>query len=77
MQYSYKIVCVDARRQARRAFIAFSSDDTKVKVTDSEPTKGDIDNFLDQPVNDDAQSSKSTPVRIFSSNCFRDEIVVV
>lgn len=76
MQYSYKIVCVDARRQARRAFIAFSSDDTKVKVTDSEPTKGDIDNFLDQPVNDDAQSSKSTPVRIFSSICFRDEIVV-
>lgn len=56
----------DARRQARRAFIAFSSDDTKVKVTDSEPTKGDIDNFLDQPVNDDAQSSKSTPVYVLN-----------
>jgi len=65
MQYSYKIVCVDARRQARRAFIAFSSDDTKVKVTQSEPTKGDIVNFPDQPVNDDTQSSKSTPVRNF------------
>jgi hypothetical protein len=65
MQYSCNTFCVDARRQARRAFIAFSSDDTKVKVTESEHTKDDIQNFPEQLVNDDAQTSKITPVRNF------------
>ncbi|XP_045832491.1 G patch domain-containing protein TGH isoform X1 [Trifolium pratense] len=57
----------DARRQARRAFIAFSTDDTKVKVTESERTKDDIQNFPEQSVNDDAQSSKITPVYVLNS----------
>lgn len=61
---SCNIVCADARRQARRAFLAFSSDDTKVKVTESASFKGDIENLPQQPA-DDVQSSKSTPVRIF------------
>jgi hypothetical protein len=65
MQYSCNTFCVDARRQARRAFIAFSSDDTKVKVTESEHTKDGIQNFPEQLVNDDAQTSKITPVRNF------------
>ncbi|WJX90160.1 hypothetical protein P8452_72087 [Trifolium repens] len=56
----------DARRQARRAFIAFSSDDTKVKVTESEHTKDDIQNFPEQLVNDDAQTSKITPVYVLN-----------
>ncbi|KAJ1392320.1 SWAP/Surp [Sesbania bispinosa] len=56
----------DARRQARRAFLAFSSDDTKVKVTESEPIKGCIENFPEQPVNDDVQPSKSTPVYVLN-----------
>ncbi|KAJ1394714.1 G patch domain-containing protein, N-terminal [Sesbania bispinosa] len=57
---------VDARRQARKAFLALSSDDTKVKVTESEPIKGDIENFPEQPVNDDVQPSKSTPVYVLN-----------
>ncbi|CAL5198514.1 unnamed protein product [Lathyrus oleraceus] len=63
---SHADVLYDARRQARKAFLAFSSDDTKVKVTESEPTKDDIENFPEQPVNNDAQSSKSTPVYVLN-----------
>ncbi|XP_027329720.1 G patch domain-containing protein TGH isoform X2 [Abrus precatorius] len=55
----------DARRQARRAFLAFSSDDPKMKISKSEPIKDDIDNFPEQPVNDD-QFSKSTPVYVLN-----------
>jgi len=57
------IVYADARRQARRAFLAFSSEGPKVKVSESESVKGDIENFPEEPVNDDVQISKSTPVR--------------
>lgn len=63
MQCSCNMVCADARRQARRAFLAFSSNDTKVKVSESEPTQDDNENFPEQPVDDNVQSSKSTPVR--------------
>ncbi|KAI4335834.1 hypothetical protein L6164_014441 [Bauhinia variegata] len=55
----------DARREARRAFLAFSSDDPKVQLTDSEPIKGDRENVFDQPAND-VQSSKSTPVYVLN-----------
>lgn len=55
----------DARRQARRAFLAFSSDDTKVKVTESKSIKSDIESYPEQPVYDD-QSSKSTPVYVLN-----------
>lgn len=37
-----------------------------MKVTESELTKDDIKNFPEQPVNNDAQSSKSTPVYVFN-----------
>lgn len=73
MQYSCNNVCADARRQARRAFLAFSSDDTKVKVTESEPIKSDVESYPEQPVYDDVQSSKSTPVRNFP---FQSNIIV-
>ncbi|MED6192270.1 hypothetical protein PIB30_008476 [Stylosanthes scabra] len=51
----------DARRQARRAFLAFSSDDPEVKTTESEQNEGDVETFLEQSM-DDVQSSKSTAV---------------
>lgn len=66
--------CVDARRQARRAFLAFSSDDPKVKITETEPIEGDTENFPEEPVNDDVWFSKSTPVRSF---CYQSYINVV
>ncbi|XP_054821122.1 G patch domain-containing protein TGH [Prosopis cineraria] len=56
----------DARRQARRAFIAFSMDDPEVQTTDSEPLKDDIHNSLEETVNDDISSSKLTPVYILN-----------
>ncbi|XP_029129516.1 G patch domain-containing protein TGH homolog [Cajanus cajan] len=59
---SHSDALYDARRQARRAFLAFSSDDPAVKITESELIKGDSENFPEQLVDDD-QFSKSTPVR--------------
>ncbi|XP_028753723.1 G patch domain-containing protein TGH isoform X2 [Neltuma alba] len=56
----------DARRKARRAFLAFSTDDLEVHATDSEPMKAGMHDFLEQTVNDDISSSKSTPVYILS-----------
>ncbi|CAJ1944308.1 unnamed protein product [Sphenostylis stenocarpa] len=62
---SHSDALYDARRQARRAFLAFSSDDPKVEVSESESVKGDIENFPEEPVNDDVQFSKSTPYGSF------------
>lgn len=56
----------DARREARKAFLAFSSSDAKAQLADSEPGEVDRESFLDQPINDDVHSSRSTPVRTFS-----------
>lgn len=61
---SHSDALYDARRQARRAFLAFSSDDPEVKITKSEPIKDGIENFPEQPVND--QFSKSTPVYVLN-----------
>ncbi|RDY05564.1 G patch domain-containing protein TGH [Mucuna pruriens] len=63
---SHSDALYDARRQARRAFLAFSSDDPKGKITESEPIKDDIENFPEQPVNDDVLISKSTPVYVLN-----------
>ncbi|KAK7292125.1 hypothetical protein RIF29_07838 [Crotalaria pallida] len=56
----------DARRQARRAFLAFSSDDPEVEVTGAEPIKDDSEHFPERHVNDDIRSSKSTPVYVLN-----------
>lgn len=78
---SYYTVCVDARRQARRAFLAFSSDDSKVEVTKSGPVKRDSENLPEQLVNDDFQSCKSTPVRNFPQcllyKCYRLRYMII
>ncbi|XP_014509385.1 G patch domain-containing protein TGH isoform X1 [Vigna radiata var. radiata] len=63
---SHSDALYDARRQARRAFLAFSSDDPKVKVSESESVEGDIVNFPEEPVNDDAQISKNIPVYVLN-----------
>ncbi|XP_020226167.1 G patch domain-containing protein TGH [Cajanus cajan] len=62
---SHSDALYDARRQARRAFLAFSSDDPAVKITESELIKGDSENFPEQLVDDD-QFSKSTPVFVLN-----------
>ncbi|KHN10437.1 G patch domain-containing protein TGH-like [Glycine soja] len=63
---SHSEALYDARRQARRAFLAFSSDDPKLKITGSEPIEGDVEIFPEEPVNGDAQFSKSTPVYVLN-----------
>ncbi|KAL2338275.1 hypothetical protein Fmac_012721 [Flemingia macrophylla] len=62
---SHSDALYDARRQARRAFLAFSSDDPAVKITESEPIWGDSENFPEQLANDE-QFSKSTPVFVLN-----------
>ncbi|XP_022735993.1 G patch domain-containing protein TGH isoform X2 [Durio zibethinus] len=57
----------DARREARKAFLAFASEDTKAShPTDFEPVEGEPENFLAQPADDDAQSSQSLPVFVIN-----------
>lgn len=56
----------DARREARKAFLAFSSDDAKTPITDAEPVDRHLESFLEQPVNDDGQLSHSTPVYVLN-----------
>uniref|UniRef100_A0A2N9HKB2 G patch domain-containing protein n=1 Tax=Fagus sylvatica TaxID=28930 RepID=A0A2N9HKB2_FAGSY len=75
----------DARREARKAFLAFSSDDAKAQLaeSESESVQGNLKSFTEQPANDDVQSYQSTPVRnlsmvfvflILSLNSYIDQI---
>ncbi|KAI8542090.1 hypothetical protein RHMOL_Rhmol08G0112100 [Rhododendron molle] len=52
----------DARREARKAFLALSSDDTAAQRTGSEDVKGDLGNIVELPMDNDHQSPHSTPV---------------
>ncbi|CAK7323153.1 unnamed protein product [Dovyalis caffra] len=54
-----------ARREARKAFLAFSSDDAKSQL-EAEPGEENLKSSLDQPINDDVPSSQSTPVYILN-----------
>jgi hypothetical protein len=76
---------IDARREARKAFLAFSSDDAKAQLaeSESESVQGNLKSFTEQPANDDVQSYQSTPVRnlsmvfvflILSLNSYIDQI---
>ncbi|KAG2667261.1 hypothetical protein I3760_15G105100 [Carya illinoinensis] len=55
----------DARREARKAFLAFSSDDAKAQLAESEPVKGNIESSMEQPAND-VLSYESTPVYVLN-----------
>ncbi|KAM1186657.1 hypothetical protein ACFX1Q_016562 [Malus domestica] len=54
----------DARREARKAFLAFSSSDAKAQLADSEPVHGEMEDHIELPASDDVQSSQSTPVYV-------------
>ncbi|XWS37204.1 hypothetical protein CRYUN_Cryun19dG0023000 [Craigia yunnanensis] len=57
----------DARREARKAFLAFASDDTKAPhPADFEPVEGEPESFIEQPADDDAQSSQSLPIFVLN-----------
>ncbi|XP_057951463.1 G patch domain-containing protein TGH [Malania oleifera] len=56
----------DARREARKAFLALSSDDATAELVDSEHVKSDLVNDLELPAKDDVQSSQSTPVYVLN-----------
>lgn len=52
-----------ARREARKAFLAFSSDDGKAHAAPSGSIQGELENYTKQPANDDVSSSQDTHVR--------------
>ncbi|KAF7136331.1 hypothetical protein RHSIM_Rhsim08G0139200 [Rhododendron simsii] len=56
----------DARREARKAFLALSSDDSTAQRTGSEDVKGDLGNIVELPRDNDHQSPHSTPVYVLN-----------
>ncbi|CAB4281217.1 unnamed protein product [Prunus armeniaca] len=54
----------DARREARKAFLAFSSSEAKKQTADPESVPGELESYIDPPASDDVQSSESTPVYV-------------
>jgi hypothetical protein len=57
--------------------LAFSSDDAKAELTESEPVQGDLEFFTEKHAKDDVQSYQNTPVRNFPMNACIDQIVYV
>uniref|UniRef100_A0A5B7CE04 Putative G patch domain-containing protein 1 n=1 Tax=Davidia involucrata TaxID=16924 RepID=A0A5B7CE04_DAVIN len=55
----------DARREARKAFLALSSDDAAVQLASFEPLNGDLENVMELPT-DDNRFSQSTPVYVLN-----------
>ncbi|KAI6675570.1 hypothetical protein NL676_003476 [Syzygium grande] len=55
----------DARREARRAFLAFTSDETNAQP-ESEPINGDFEDLLELPADTGSKFSKSTPVYVLN-----------
>ncbi|KAH7852238.1 hypothetical protein Vadar_022361 [Vaccinium darrowii] len=56
----------DARREARKAFLALSSDDKAAQHTGSDDVKGDLENVVELPMDNDHQSPHSTPVYVLN-----------
>ncbi|GKU95063.1 hypothetical protein SLEP1_g8469 [Rubroshorea leprosula] len=50
----------DARREARKAFLAFADDGKVSQLADSEPVESELGSLIEQPVNDAVWSSQST-----------------
>lgn len=59
----HNLFTTDARRDARKAFLAFSANDVKSEIPSSEPFQEDDDIVSPQPAKGDISSSQSTPVR--------------
>lgn len=66
----------DARRDARKAFLAFSTGDAKSEITNSEPFQEDDDTVSTQPAKGDISSSQSTPVRELFGHLFSSHLAV-
>lgn len=66
VSFWYNFLChslvTDARREARKAFLALASDDTAAQRTGSEDVKGDLGNIVELHMDNDHQSPHSTPV---------------
>ncbi|CAK9133816.1 unnamed protein product [Ilex paraguariensis] len=56
----------DARREARKAFLALSSDDTKAQTAECDLGEGDTEIVTEIPTGDDNQFSKNTSVYVLN-----------
>ncbi|ESQ31860.1 hypothetical protein EUTSA_v10003608mg [Eutrema salsugineum] len=56
----------DARREARKAFLAFSADENTKESSDSLVLENEVDTSLDPQFNEDIKFSESTPVYVLN-----------
>ncbi|KAF5730239.1 putative RNA binding protein [Tripterygium wilfordii] len=56
----------DVRREARKAFLALSSDDAKAHLAESELAEDDLESFMKHTVKDDVPASQSTPLFVLN-----------
>ncbi|KAF5734090.1 putative RNA binding protein [Tripterygium wilfordii] len=56
----------DVRREARKAFLALSSDDAKAQLADSELAEGDLESCMKHTGNDDVAASQSTALFVLN-----------
>lgn len=60
--FNFTSFVTDARREGRKAFLAFSANDAKTQLADSEPIHDNSENYSEQHASDDVRSSQNTPV---------------
>ncbi|KAM7471178.1 hypothetical protein LguiA_009361 [Lonicera macranthoides] len=56
----------DARREARKAFLAFSSESASAELVGSELVEGELENVKELPTGDVKQLSRTTPVYVLN-----------
>ena len=57
----------DARREARKAFLAFSADENTKESSDSLVLETEVKTSLDPQINEDTKFSETTPVSQLST----------
>lgn len=62
MSLVYTLVGADARREARKAFLAFSADKNTKETLDSLVSEAEVETSLDPQSSEDIKFSESTPV---------------
>lgn len=67
MSLFYTLVGADARREARKAFLAFSADENTKETSDPLVSETEVETSLDPQLSEDIKFSESTPVSQLSS----------
>lgn len=71
------LVGADARREARKAFLAFSTDENTKETPDSLVSETEVETSLGPQFSEDIKLSESTPVSKFSSFSFQTSFILL